>query len=116
MERTQYQQIHIKEYGIYHAAYIVAIVCSKLEWYAASGVVLGLAALFLYIRFAKESENLVDLKALFSLSWVGGEGIACLKLSRLSAQWEIKTWLSFYLAYLMFCVGYDWMQNHLKET
>ena len=115
MEQTKYQQIHLKEYGIYLAAYLAAIACSKQEWYVASGVVLGLAALFLYIRFAKESENLVDLKALFSLSWVGGEGIACLKLSRLSAQWEIKTWLSFYLAYLMFCVGYDWMQNHRKK-
>ena len=65
MEQTQYQQIHLKEYGIYHAAYIAAIVCSKLEWYAASGVVLGLAALFLYIRFVKESGSLVDLQALF---------------------------------------------------
>ena len=115
MEQTKYQQIHLKEYGIYLAAYLAAIACSKQEWYAASGVVLGLAALFLYIRFAKESGSLVDLKALFSLSWIGGEGIACLKLSRLSAPWEIETWLSFYLAYLLFCAGYDWMQNCLKK-
>lgn len=115
MEQTKYQQIHLKEYGIYLAAYLAAIACSKQEWYAASGVVLGLAALFLYIRFVKESGSLVDLKALFSLSWIGGEGIACLKLSRLSAPWEIETWLSFYLAYLLFCAGYDWMQNCLKK-
>ena len=43
MEQTKYQQIHLKEYGIYLAPYLAAIPCSEQEWYAASGVVLGLA-------------------------------------------------------------------------
>ena len=34
-------------------------------------------------------------EALFTLAWVGGQGISCLKLSTLQDSWNYITWLSF---------------------
>lgn len=36
------------------------------------------------------------MRGLFTLAWVGGEGIACLKLSRLQSDWSNVTWLTFF--------------------
>ena len=36
------------------------------------------------------------MRGLLTLAWVGGEGIACLKLSRLQSDWSNVTWLTFF--------------------
>lgn len=66
-----------------------------------------LEALFLYVMNFRRTENLVDLRGLFSLSWIGGEGLACLQLSRLQRDWETLTWICFFFAYFCFILGYD---------
>jgi len=76
-------------------------------FYILSGIILMAAALFLYILSYRISKSLVNLKGLFSISWVGGIGIACLRLSYLQSQWEILTWICFFLAYLIFILSYD---------
>ena len=63
-----------------------------------SGVSLMLAALYLYFYDYKRSGDPLHLRALFSLFWVGGEGISCLKLSRLQKDWEFVTWAAFFVA------------------
>ena len=64
-------------------------------------------AIFLYGYFYVESQNLIAMPALFGLFWFGGEGIACLKLSELSAVWNWKTWLALFLVYAGFVLGYE---------
>jgi oligosaccharide repeat unit polymerase len=99
-------------YIVYTVLYVLALVFAEYQADYGAAVCLMAAALYLYLIFARKGESLVDLKALFSLSWVGGEGIACLKLSRLSAPWEPATWFCFFLAYLSFCIGYDiWFEG-----
>lgn len=95
------------EYISYCASYILAFIFSTIGWIYLAGCILMLEAVFLYISNFRKSGNLVDLRGIFSLSWIGGEGIACLKLSRLSNAWELITWLCFFLAYLCFMLGYD---------
>ena len=75
-------------YAIYTLLYIAAAAASAGGVYGAAGVCLISAAFYLYGIFAYREQSLVSLKALFSLSWVGGEGVACLKLSKLSSDWE----------------------------
>ena len=98
-------------YGVYILAYLLAFGGDRLGLPWAAALLLGAAALFLYVSFARQGGSLVDLKALFSLAWVGGEALACLKLSRLQSAWEPLSWLCFFVAYLAFCLAYDWAQK-----
>ncbi|MCL2865152.1 MAG: oligosaccharide repeat unit polymerase [Lachnospiraceae bacterium] len=76
-------------------------------YYTLSGIILMAEAIFLYILCYQASGSLVNLKGLFTISWVGGIGIACLRLSYLQRQWEVLTWICFFLAYLCFVLAYD---------
>ena len=71
-----------------------------------SALLLIVYALGVYICRFRETGNLVDMKGLFVLAWVGGQGIACLQLSNLQTDWNVWTWVSFFLAYIGFCAGY----------
>ena len=95
------------EYISYSISYVLAFTASRLGLAYLAGIVLMLEALFLYLINLRRTGSLVDLKGLFSLSWIGGEGIACLQLSRLQRDWELITWICFFLAYFFFLLGYD---------
>lgn len=95
------------EYISYCISYVLAFTASRLGIVYLAGMILMLEALFLYLMDFRRSGSLVDLKGLFSLSWIGGEGIACLQLSRLQSDWETVTWVCFFLAYFFFSLGYD---------
>lgn len=95
------------EYVSYSISYVLAFTASRLGLVYLAGIVLMLEALFLYLLDFRRTQSLVDLKGLFSLSWIGGEGIACLQLSRLQRDWETMTWICFFLAYFFFLLGYD---------
>ena len=56
-----------------------------------SGMSLLLAAVYLYLREYGKSGNPLHLRGLFSLFYVGGEGISCLKLSRLQIEWSLES-------------------------
>lgn len=95
------------DYISYVLSYVLSYTASRLGAVYLAGIVLMSEAIFLYFLNLKESENLVDLRGLFSLSWVGGQGIACLQLSKLQSDWETITWMCFFLAYFFFMLGYD---------
>lgn len=95
------------EYGTYAAAYALCVIFSKAGYVYLAGALLMAEAVFLYILNVRTSGSLVSLKGLFSLSWVGGEGLACLKLSRLQGDWSNITWLCFFLVFVCFCTGYE---------
>lgn len=97
------------DYISFGICYLLAFTVSRLGAVYLAGAVLVLEALFLYIMNFRRSGSLADLRGLFSLSWVGGEGIACLQLSRLQRDWETVTWVCFFLAYFFFLAGYDFL-------
>ena len=78
-----------------------------------SGVSLMLAALYLYFYDYRRSGDPLHLRALFSLFWVGGEGISCLKLSRLQKDWEFVTWAAFFVALAAFWSVYGLAEKRI---
>ena len=94
---------------VYLICYAAGFLFARAGFYWLSGLVLILSAVWLYWCDYRRSENIIHLRGLFSLFWVGGEGIACLKLSELSVDWNIITWLCFLAAYLGFWISFEIM-------
>lgn len=105
----------IMEYGTYMLVFFMSYIASLARLYYLSGIFLMAEALYLYLHWVRESQNLMELRGLFTLAWVGGQGIACLKLSRLASDWDYVTWLCFFLAYLGFGIGYEWGRKYSPD-
>ena len=104
------------EYSSYTLVYAAAVLAAKAHLDYVTAVLLMAEAMFLFIWNFRKTKNLVDMRGLFTLAWVGGEGIACLKLSRLQSDWSNVTWLTFFLIYVCFNLGYDlWLGRFSKE-
>lgn len=104
----------IMEYGTYMLAYFASYIASLAGLYLLSGALLIIEALYLYVHWVRESGSVVEMRALFTLAWVGGQGIACLKLSELQTDWHYITWICFGLIYLVFGIGYEWGQKYVR--
>ncbi len=102
--------------SVYLISYAASYLFARAGFYWLSGLVLVLAALYLYYYDYRRTENIVHLRGLFSLFWVGGQGIACLKLSELSSDWNIITWLCFLIAFLAFWVSFEFFARMQGET
>ena len=96
--------------GCYAAAFLLD--WAGLCWPA--GFCLMGAALWLYISDYRRSGCLVHLRGLFSLFWIGGQGVACLKLSRLQVPWSPITWICFFLAYSVFYLTFAWLSGEIS--
>lgn len=88
--------------GIYTAAYVMSIVLGEAGLSAPSGLCMMFAAAFLYLSEYQRTRSTLNLRGLLALGLIGGEGVARFQLSRLSTDWTMETWLSFYLFYLIF--------------
>ena len=105
----------IMEYGTYMLVYFASYIASLAGLHLLSGALLIIEALYLYVHWVRESGSVVEMRALFTLSWVGGQGIACLKLSELQTDWHYITWLCFGLIYLVFGIGYGGVRSTSKS-
>ena len=88
--------------GIYLIGYILSFFLARWGHYYLSGIVLLAAALWLYGKDFRQSKNLIHLRGIFSLFWVGGQGLACMKLSNLHTDWALMTWVCLAFAYARF--------------
>ena len=78
--------------AVYLICYVISFILARQHAYILSGLVLVAAALWLYGRDYRCSRNLIHLRGLFCLFFVGGQGISCFKLSRLQTDWNTETW------------------------
>ena len=69
-------------YGGFLLVSAASMFISKTGQHIASGLLLLLGAVFLYVYFYRKTKSLVNFKGLLSLSFVGGEGIAAFQLSK----------------------------------
>ena len=92
---------------VYLICYVASFILARFGIYLLSGAVMIGSACWLYYSEYRKTQNLIHLRALFSLFWVGGEGIACLKLSRLQTDWSVMTWICLALAYIGFWVIFE---------
>ena len=92
---------------VYLICYIVSFILAWQHIYVLSGLVLLGAALWLYIKDYMRTGNLIHLRGLFCLFFVGGQGISCFKLSRLQTDWALMTWISLFLAVVFFWTVFE---------
>lgn len=113
-ERVKAQKEIVLQYGTYIVVYMISYMLSRAGLCHLAGCLLGVEALVIYLLQYQKTKNLVDLKGLFTLAWVGGQGIACLQLSKLQTDWQWMTWACFFLIYIGFGIGYG--KNHYCMT
>ncbi|MDO4473035.1 MAG: O-antigen polymerase [Eubacteriales bacterium] len=95
------------QYLSYCAAYVLSMLLSRSGLHILSGVILLIEAVLIYLILFWKEQNLVNMKGFFTLSWVGGQGVACFQLSHLQKDWSNVTWFCFWLIYMGFSIGYD---------
>lgn len=108
------------EFVIFTVIYAVSFIMSRAGLYILSGILLMAAAVALSIYYYLKYGRRVCPPAVFSISWIGGVGVSCLKLSYLETDWELLSWIAFYLAYAAFILGYKavnaYMGSRNKEN
>lgn len=98
------------------AAFLLGFVLANAEVYAASGAVMILAAVCIAYQNLKRSSSCLSPAALFSLSWIGGAGVSCLKLSNLQGKWERMTWITIAAAWIFFMIVYMGLALVLRRS
>ena len=93
--------------AVYLVCYVISFILARQHVYMLSGLVLIGAAVWLYRKDYKRTGNLIHLRGLFCLFFVGGQGISCFKLSALQTDWSIRTWLCFFLAVAAFWLAFE---------
>ncbi len=93
--------------AVYIICYIASMLWARISQYAVSGLLLIVAALYLYIKDYKKTGSPINLRGLYTLGLVGGQGISALKLSFLQDKWSYTTWAVLFVAYSMFWVAYE---------
>ncbi len=96
---------------VYLICYGAGMLFASSAHYYMSGASLLIAALYLYVYDYKRTGNPLHLRALFSLFWVGGQGLSCFKLSRLQTDWESITWACFFVALAAFWTVFEFAQR-----
>lgn len=95
-----------KEAAVWSLIYFFAVIVYYITVPQVTAVLLVIVALATYIYRCKLTKNYMDPQGIFALSWIGGQGIACLQLSCLQQEWTLVTWLCFGLSYLGFVIGF----------
>ncbi|MGN0158755.1 MAG: O-antigen polymerase [Brotaphodocola sp.] len=92
---------------VYLICYLASFLLAEAGLYYLSGAALMIAAVWLYVQDYRSSKNLIHLRGLFSLFWIGGQGLSCLKLSALQKDWAYMTWICLALAYIGFWTVFE---------
>ncbi len=100
---------------VYVICYLAAFFADRAGLHWPACLLLAGAAFWLYFRDYRKSGSLVHLRGLFSFFWVGGQGIACLKLSRLQTAWSGMAWLCFFLALAGFYLTFELLERREKN-
>ena len=95
---------------VYLVCYAASLLLALSRHYLLSGAGLLAAAVYLYASDYIRSGNLLHLRGIFALSFVGGQGLACMKLSYLSQAWSAGTWLGLLAAFAGFYLAFYYLE------
>ena len=101
---------------VYIMVSMTAVVVYGKEHYVWAAGLLLVEALMIYGMEIHESGSIISLKGILGLSWIGGMGLACLRLSRLQKIWGWKTWLCFLLVYPAFVLAYELQAKRMQRA
>lgn len=96
---------------VYLICYGISFLLARRHLYVPSGLLLIGAAVWLYMRDYLRTKNLIHLRGLFCLAFVGGQGVSCFKLSRLQTDWQTETWVCFLLGTAAFWLAFEGMER-----
>ena len=96
---------------VYLICYGISFLLARRHLYVPSGLLLIGAAVWLYMRDYLRTKNLIHLRGLFCLAFVGGQGVSCFKLSRLQTDWQAETWVCFLLGTAAFWLAFEGMER-----
>ena len=91
---------------MYCILFLISFLLSRIGIYTLSGFALIVAAIYLYYKDYKNTGKIVNLRGVFLLSFIGGQGLSAFKLSYLQKDWEILTWICFFVSSLSFYYAY----------
>ncbi len=92
---------------VYGIGYWLSFLFDYLKWHWIAGLLLIGIGIFLYYIDYKNTKNMIHLRGLFSVFFIGGQGIACLKLSNLQTQWSLMTWICLFFAYAILWATFE---------
>lgn len=101
----------IWDYTSYIVCFCLTVILSKNDLKYMAGAILILEGVALYVLNFIRTQNLVDIRGLFSGSWIVGMGLSCLQLSKLQSDWENVTWVCFFCIYLFFMIAFDFTEK-----
>lgn len=101
--------------AVYLVCYAAAFLAARAEAWFLSGASLLMAAGWLFFEDMQRTSLPVSFRGLFSLSFVGGQGLSCLKLSYLQVQWEGLTWVVLFLAHTVFWLVFELLTEKREE-
>ena len=70
-----------------------------------ASIIMILLAIFLYFEEIKFSKRVINVRGLFALGFIGGFGLSLLKLSKLSQDYSVLTFIAVYIAYFSLYFG-----------
>ena len=89
--------------------YTILYFVSMMFYYFGLGIIASiimiLLAIFLFVAEILQSRRIINVRGLFALGFIGGFGLSLLKLSKLSNDYNILTFMAVYIAYLSLYIG-----------
>lgn len=70
-----------------------------------ASIIMILLAIFLYFLEIRSSKRVINVRGLFALGFIGGFGLSLLKLSKLSQDYSMLTFIAVYIAYFSLYFG-----------
>ena len=103
---------------IYCITFFISILLTKYNMNIIASVLMMTLAIFLYLCDVKKTKNILNLRGLFSLGFLFPYGMSLLKLSNLSNDYSLKTYLTIFTTYFSIYLGYEfasWYENTHKK-
>ena len=90
---------------IYTILYFISTIFYYLKLNIIASIIMILLAIFLCFAEIKISKRVINVRGLFALGFIGGFGLSLLKLSKLSQDYSILTFIVVYVAYFSLYFG-----------
>lgn len=90
---------------IYTILYFISTIFYYLKLNIIASIIMILLAIFLCFAEIKFSKRVINVRGLFALGFIGGFGLSLLKLSKLSQDYNILTFIAVYIAYFSLYFG-----------
>ena len=100
---------------IYTILYFVSMMFYYLKQEIIASVIMISLAIFLYALETRTYKRIINVRGLFALGFIGGFGLSLLKLSKLSQEYSIITFLAIYISYFSLYLGV-YLEDRNKRT